>query len=92
MWFPSQIDRIMEKFAEKFCKNNPNIFASADVAYVLAYSVIMLNTDAHSPMVKHKVHKTTKKKQRKKKKKSCRVSVDADDNDHKGSAPSQSSR
>lgn len=27
-------------------------FKSADVAYVLAYSVIMLNTDAHNPQVR----------------------------------------
>ena len=30
-------------------------FKSADVAYVLAYSVIMLNTDAHNPQVKNKM-------------------------------------
>jgi brefeldin A-inhibited guanine nucleotide-exchange protein len=30
-------------------------FASADTAYVLAYSIIMLNTDAHNPMVKNKM-------------------------------------
>lgn len=29
----------------------PRSFKSADVAYVLAYSVIMLNTDAHNPQV-----------------------------------------
>lgn len=50
-----KIDRIMEKFAERYCKCNPKAFTSADTAYVLAYSVIMLNTDAHSPMVKSKV-------------------------------------
>ena len=49
------IDRIMEKFAERYCKCNPKAFSSADTAYVLAYSVIMLNTDAHNPMVKNKV-------------------------------------
>jgi Sec7-like guanine-nucleotide exchange factor len=32
-----------------------NSFKSADVAYVLAYSVIMLNTDAHNPQVKNKM-------------------------------------
>jgi brefeldin A-inhibited guanine nucleotide-exchange protein len=42
-----QIDRMMEKFAEQYCKLNPTRFTSADTAYVLAYSVIMLNTDAH---------------------------------------------
>ncbi|PON48350.1 Coatomer beta subunit [Parasponia andersonii] len=50
-----KIDRIMEKFAERYCKCNPKTFISADTAYVLAYSVIMLNTDAHNPMVKNKM-------------------------------------
>lgn len=50
-----KIDRIMEKFAERFTKCNPRAFSRADTAYVLAYSVIMLNTDAHNPMVKTKV-------------------------------------
>ncbi|KAE9603229.1 putative Sec7 domain, mon2, dimerization and cyclophilin-binding domain-containing protein [Lupinus albus] len=50
-----KIDRIMEKFAERYCKCNPEAFSSADTAYVLAYSVIMLNTDAHNPMVKNKM-------------------------------------
>ncbi|CAL4970854.1 unnamed protein product [Urochloa decumbens] len=53
-----KIDRIMEKFAERYCKCNPNSFTSADTAYVLAYSVIMLNTDAHNNMVKDKMSKT----------------------------------
>ncbi|KAL7237234.1 hypothetical protein ACSBR2_003510 [Camellia fascicularis] len=52
-----KIDRIMEKFAERYCKCNPNSFTSADTAYVLAYSVIMLNTDAHNNMVKDKMTK-----------------------------------
>ncbi|KAK9051458.1 hypothetical protein SSX86_028085 [Deinandra increscens subsp. villosa] len=50
-----KIDRIMEKFAERYCKCNPKAFSSADTAYVLAYSVIMLNTDAHNAMVKNKM-------------------------------------
>ncbi|KAF8687786.1 hypothetical protein HU200_042722 [Digitaria exilis] len=52
-----KIDRIMEKFAQCYCKCNPNSFSSADTAYVLAYSVILLNTDAHNPMVKNKMSK-----------------------------------
>ena len=47
----------MEKFAERFVHCNPDTFKSADVAYVLAYSVIMLNTDAHNPGVKNKMSK-----------------------------------
>ncbi|XP_022146951.1 brefeldin A-inhibited guanine nucleotide-exchange protein 5 isoform X2 [Momordica charantia] len=46
-----KIDRIMEKFAERYCAGNPGLFKNADTAYVLAYAVIMLNTDAHNPMV-----------------------------------------
>lgn len=52
-----KIDRIMEKFAERYCKCNPKAFTSADTAYVLAYSVILLNTDAHNPTVKNKMSK-----------------------------------
>ncbi|KAL8153523.1 hypothetical protein V2J09_011283 [Rumex salicifolius] len=52
-----KIDRIMEKFAERYCANNPTLFKNADTAYVLAYAVIMLNTDAHNPMVWPKMSK-----------------------------------
>ena len=38
-------------------QDNPRAFKSADTAYVLAYSVIMLNTDAHNPQVKVKMTK-----------------------------------
>ena len=47
-----KIDRFMLKFAERYIHGNPNAFANADTAYVLAYSVIMLNTDQHSPNIK----------------------------------------
>ncbi|PWA58406.1 sec7 domain-containing protein [Artemisia annua] len=53
-----KIDRIMEKFAERYCSENPGLFQSADTAYVLAYAVIMLNTDAHNPMVWPKMSKS----------------------------------
>lgn len=52
-----QIDRLMEKFAERYLKCNPTAFKSADVAYVLSYSMIMLNTDAHNHSVKNKMTK-----------------------------------
>lgn len=54
-----KIDRLMEKFASRFCDCNPNItlFPSADTVYVLAFSVIMLTTDLHSPQIKHKMTK-----------------------------------
>ncbi|KAJ2906330.1 putative guanyl-nucleotide exchange factor protein [Zalerion maritima] len=46
-----KIDRYMLKFAERYVMGNPNAFANADTAYVLAYSVILLNTDLHSTKV-----------------------------------------
>ncbi|KAJ2805777.1 guanine nucleotide exchange protein for ADP-robosylation factor [Coemansia guatemalensis] len=50
------IDRFMLKFAERYVIANPNSgFANADAAYVLAYSVILLNTDQHSPQVRHRM-------------------------------------
>eukprot|EP00871_Galdieria_phlegrea_P002646 jgi/Galph1/3382/GphlegSOOS_G2018.1 len=52
-----KIDRFMEKFASRYCACNPILFANADTAYVLAYAVIMLNTDAHHPQVKRKMSK-----------------------------------
>ncbi|KAJ3010196.1 Brefeldin A-inhibited guanine nucleotide-exchange protein 1 [Thoreauomyces humboldtii] len=50
-----KIDRIMEKFADRYYENNPEVFAKADTAYTLAFSVIMLNTDQHSPTIKHRM-------------------------------------
>ena len=50
-----KIDRIMEKFAEKFVNENPGRYANADSAYVLSFAVIMLNTDLHSPQIKKKM-------------------------------------
>ncbi|KAE8354118.1 guanyl-nucleotide exchange factor [Aspergillus coremiiformis] len=47
-----KIDRFMLKFAERYTSQNPNAFANADTAYVLAYSVILLNTDLHSTKMK----------------------------------------
>lgn len=52
-----KIDRLMEKFAERYHKQNPTVYKSADTAYVLSFSVIMLNTDAHNPQVKNKMTK-----------------------------------
>ena len=47
-----KIDRIMEKFAERYTSQNPSVFPSADTAFILAFSVIMLNTDLHNPSIK----------------------------------------
>lgn len=57
-----KIDRLMEKFAERYYELNPEIgpFKSQDSVYILSFSVIMLNTDAHNPAIK-KQNKMTKK-------------------------------
>ncbi|XP_014477211.1 PREDICTED: brefeldin A-inhibited guanine nucleotide-exchange protein 2 [Dinoponera quadriceps] len=54
-----KIDRLMEKFASRYCECNPNngLFTSADTAYILGFSIIMLTTDLHSPQVKNKMTK-----------------------------------
>ncbi|KAJ3129512.1 guanine nucleotide exchange protein for ADP-robosylation factor [Physocladia obscura] len=53
-----KIDRFMLKFAGRYVQGNPTSFSSADTAYVLAYSVIMLNTDQHNAQVKKRMTKT----------------------------------
>ncbi|KAG0709598.1 hypothetical protein DFH29DRAFT_884876 [Suillus ampliporus] len=51
-----KIDRFMLKFAERYIAGNAETpFKNADAAYILAYSIIMLNTDAHSPQIKNRM-------------------------------------
>jgi brefeldin A-inhibited guanine nucleotide-exchange protein len=47
-----KIDRMMEKFAERYCLQNQGVFPSPDTAFILAFSIIMLNTDLHNPAIK----------------------------------------
>lgn len=42
----------MEKFAERFTEQNIDVFPTADAAFILAFSIIMLNTDLHNPAIK----------------------------------------
>eukprot|EP00051_Salpingoeca_urceolata_P015558 m.202167 g.202167 ORF g.202167 m.202167 type:complete len:390 (-) comp18435_c2_seq1:117-1286(-) len=49
-----KIDRMMEAFAKRFCTCNPDTFSCTDTCYVLAFSVIMLNTSLHNPACKTK--------------------------------------
>ncbi|CAD7942620.1 unnamed protein product [Amoebophrya sp. A120] len=53
-----KIDRMMEKFADKYCADNPantEFGANADCAYVLAFSLVMLQTDLHNGNIKNKM-------------------------------------
>lgn len=49
------VDRTMEMFAERYCEQNPDAFSSPGTAYILSFSIMMLNTDAHSRHVKSKM-------------------------------------
>ena len=51
-----KIIRILEHWSRQFYAQEPGIFASADAVYILAISVIMLNTDKHNPAVRPLVH------------------------------------
>ena len=52
-----KIERIMENFAEVYTSQGQvsGVFKSSDAVFVLAYSVIMLNTDLHNTQVKRKM-------------------------------------
>lgn len=49
------IDRVMEQFGSKFYNDNPQLFSCADTVYVLAFSTLMLHTDAHHPNVTNRM-------------------------------------
>ena len=45
-----QVDRIMEKFGERYYLDNPNcLFKSANAVYTLSYLLMMLQTSIHNP-------------------------------------------
>ncbi|KAL9013623.1 MAG: hypothetical protein Q9173_001700 [Seirophora scorigena] len=47
------IERIVEEFSEKYCAGStPAGIAGKDAVHVLAYAIIILNTDQHNPSVK----------------------------------------
>ena len=45
------VDRFMNRFSAAFCEQHEGIFADPDAAYVLSYSMMMLNTTLHNPNV-----------------------------------------
>ncbi|GAB7364364.1 hypothetical protein MBLNU230_g4907t1 [Neophaeotheca triangularis] len=52
-----QVDRVMEAFAFRYHECNPGIFPSPDQAYVIAFSLMMLHTDAFNKNNKRKMQK-----------------------------------
>ncbi|KAJ8970016.1 hypothetical protein NQ314_001445 [Rhamnusium bicolor] len=50
-----KIERLMEIFSQRYCQCNVDIVArlrSPDTIFVLAFAIIMLNTDLHTPSIK----------------------------------------
>eukprot|EP00051_Salpingoeca_urceolata_P005979 m.79549 g.79549 ORF g.79549 m.79549 type:complete len:958 (+) comp14629_c0_seq4:225-3098(+) len=52
-----KIEKILEVFAEQFHSCNPGVFSNPDTPFILAFSVVMLNTDAHNEANKRKMTK-----------------------------------
>eukprot|EP00249_Psilotum_nudum_P020568 c27761_g1_i1 orf=605-5020(+) len=50
-----KIQRVLEAFAERYYEQSPQILADKDAAFVLAYSLIILNTDQHNLQVRKKM-------------------------------------
>lgn len=46
-----KIHRVLEAFSDRFYQQSKGILANKDAAFVLSYSVIMLNTDQHNVVV-----------------------------------------
>lgn len=69
LWLPTPALQCVPRFTLRSHSSRQTLFASADTAYVLAYSIIMLTTDLHSPQVSraaglpvnlsHRVHHLT---------------------------------
>ncbi|XP_077487097.1 brefeldin-resistant Arf-GEF family protein schizo isoform X2 [Amblyomma americanum] len=50
-----KIERLVEVFSQRYARCNPDVvakLASPDTLFVLAFSVVLLNTDLHTPSVK----------------------------------------
>ncbi|KAF9359972.1 hypothetical protein BGX26_010900 [Mortierella sp. AD094] len=52
-----QIDRVLEAFASRYHTCNPHLFRSSDVVYTVAFSLMLLHTDAHNKNVRYKMTK-----------------------------------
>ncbi|EGO60508.1 hypothetical protein NEUTE1DRAFT_75657 [Neurospora tetrasperma FGSC 2508] len=52
-----QIDRTLQAFANRYHECNPGIYATADQAYFIAFSLLILHTDVFNKNNKHKMQK-----------------------------------
>ena len=53
-----QIDRVLQGFAERYQECNPGVFHSMDSAYLISFSILMLQTDLFNKNNKHKMSKS----------------------------------
>ncbi|KAF9949807.1 hypothetical protein BGZ70_001627 [Mortierella alpina] len=60
-----QIDRVLEAFATRYHTCNPHLFRSSEVVYTIAFSLMLLHTDAHNKNVRFKMSKEQYVKQAK---------------------------
>ncbi|KAF7731279.1 hypothetical protein EC973_000695 [Apophysomyces ossiformis] len=54
-----QIDRAMEDFAKRYHECNPGLVENPDAIYAVAFSILLLHTDAHNKNVRQKMNKET---------------------------------
>eukprot|EP00903_Cladosiphon_okamuranus_P016855 g15543.t2 len=47
-----QMDRIMQSFAKRYHQENPDVFSCSDTAWVLAFGLMILNTDMYNRNIK----------------------------------------
>lgn len=47
-----KIQRVLEAFSERYYEQSPQILIDKDAAFVLSYSIILLNTDQHNTQVR----------------------------------------
>ncbi len=52
-----KIERILEIFAMHYQRNNTSVFLHSDTPFILAFSLVMLNTDSHNKANKNKMTK-----------------------------------
>lgn len=52
-----QVDRVIQAFADRYHECNPGIFTDTDTAYIVAFSIMMLHTDAFNKNNKRKMQK-----------------------------------
>lgn len=51
----AQIENLLQKFADHYIKSGEKVEKDSDSAFILAYAVLMLNTDHYSPTLKRRM-------------------------------------